>query len=479
MSDPRPKLTPELLKSLDDAYAPFPAVRSWSSSGLKPFDVYVSELEQAKVDQSDDSVETVLEQLMRSAAFDTGALEDLYATDRGLTVTVAEGAAGWESEVRKFQDEQSSGDNAIALFEAQLNGYRLAAFMGTEDEPITEASIRELHRVLTEPQETYRVMTDQGFQEQKLPKGVYKSKPNHVKTASGWHSYCPVGTVAPEMARFVDDLRNVEFKNAHPVVRAAYAHYAIAAIHPFADGNGRVARALASVFLGHDLGVPFLLYRDRKDVYLDTLGSADQGDLNPLIKLFEEAAREAVLGARSELALAGSEDIAELSAEFKTVLISERGLTWRQQDQLGETAHGRLLTMAEAELKRFKGPAEFRFHVNSGSGNPGAIPAGYRVRVDGKDVLQLRVRGRSSEPLPADYTYTFSFLMGDDASSPYDVLVVVHETGDSEGLTKDAIQTWELNVGARMEGFVRATIGKLAREVLNAAQTGRQELKAL
>ena len=45
----------------------------------------------------------------------------------------------------------------------------------------------------------------------------------------------------------------------HPAVQAAYAHYALTAIHPFADGNGRLARTVASVFLMRSAGVPLFL----------------------------------------------------------------------------------------------------------------------------------------------------------------------------------------------------------------------------
>lgn len=30
------------------------------------------------------------------------------------------------------------------------------------------------------------------------------------------------------------------FVKAHPVLQAAWAHFAFVAVHPFADGNGRV-----------------------------------------------------------------------------------------------------------------------------------------------------------------------------------------------------------------------------------------------
>jgi Fic family protein len=46
----------------------------------------------------------------------------------------------------------------------------------------------------------------------------------------------------------VDELcRTIEAADWHPAIAAAWAHVAVAAIHPFKDGNGRTARVLASL----------------------------------------------------------------------------------------------------------------------------------------------------------------------------------------------------------------------------------------
>lgn len=72
------------------------------------------------------------------------------------------------------------------------------------------------------------------------------------------HHYAPVAEAQPEMARLIREIRSGSFTEAHPVMQAAFAHYAFVCIHPFPDGNGRVARALASVFLYRSPGVPLL-----------------------------------------------------------------------------------------------------------------------------------------------------------------------------------------------------------------------------
>jgi hypothetical protein len=79
------------------------------------------------------------------------------------------------------------------------------------------------------------------------------------------------------MARLVNELSSPAFLDADPVLQASYAHYAFVVIHPFADGNGRVARALASVYLYRAATIPLLIFVDQQGAYLTSLEAADKG----------------------------------------------------------------------------------------------------------------------------------------------------------------------------------------------------------
>ncbi len=63
----------------------------------------------------------------------------------------------------------------------------------------------------------------------------------------------------------------------HPAEMAIYAHAAIAALHPFDDGNGRTARVMQNALL-ESFGYPvaFLCFEDRVH-YLETTDLAAQG----------------------------------------------------------------------------------------------------------------------------------------------------------------------------------------------------------
>ncbi len=69
---------------------------------------------------------------------------------------------------------------------------------------------------------------------------------------------------------------------------AAQAHYDLAVIHPFRDGNGRVARLILNyVFRYFDL--PYVIIpREQRERYLDALEEANRGNIIPFIELVAE-----------------------------------------------------------------------------------------------------------------------------------------------------------------------------------------------
>jgi Fic family protein len=82
--------------------------------------------------------------------------------------------------------------------------------------------------------------------------GEYRTTKVVVKDAStGEVTYRPPNPVEVpyQVQHFLEWLNSFVSKDIHPVLRAGIAHYEIARIHPFVDGNGRVARAMATLIL--------------------------------------------------------------------------------------------------------------------------------------------------------------------------------------------------------------------------------------
>ena len=71
-----------------------------------------------------------------------------------------------------------------------------------------------------------------------------------------------------------------------PVLKAAIAHLWFVTIHPFEDGNGRIARAIADMALARSEGSPQRFYsmsaqiRQERNDYYDILERTQKGDLD-------------------------------------------------------------------------------------------------------------------------------------------------------------------------------------------------------
>jgi Fic family protein len=271
----------EDVAAVDALYRPFPDFSGWPRLGPVHRDLWArfsAELNDQKSRVTAHQLARAVTVAVRAAAVDTGAIEGLYQVDRGFTMSVALQTLAWEHAL----DER--GEGVRELFEAQLAGYELAIDAVTGKAPLSEAWLRSLHEQICAPQAAYRVLTAVGWQEQPFQKGRYKDSPNHVRLADGsYHAYAPVADVAPEMRRLFEQLRTSAFEDAHPVEQAAYAHYALTAVHPFADGNGRVARALGSVYLYKSLSIPLVIYANQRAAYFDAIARADEGQAGPFL----------------------------------------------------------------------------------------------------------------------------------------------------------------------------------------------------
>ena len=135
-----------------------------------------------------------------------------------------------------------------------------------------------------------------------LLSGQYKSQPNNPTLHDGSvHEYAPVEQVASEVDRLVALFENAT-ETEHPVVVASWLHHRFTQIHPFQDGNGRVARALASMVLLKAELFPLHIRREDRAEYIDALERADDGTLDSLVQLVVRRARDDMLWAVSELA---------------------------------------------------------------------------------------------------------------------------------------------------------------------------------
>jgi Fic family protein len=316
----------------DAAYRSFPSFEKWRQGArvdISRWNQYASLLQDRK-DLTPELLAKARDVAKRAAAVDTGAIEGLYEVDRGFTFSVALQMATWEAQL------DAKGTRVRSIIEAQMSAYDFVLDFATQAVPIAEAWIRKLHEVMCAGQETYTVYTEIGLQEQSLPLGKYKALPNHVISAdASVHSYSPVELVPAEMQRLCLELRSDTFSAAHPVEQAAYAHYALVVIHPFADGNGRVARALASVYTYRALSIPLVLLAEHRLEYYEALSAADHGDYQPFTDLILTRGLDSIQLVSETLKAAGVPAPIEAVGGLKRVYLTRGGFTHPEVDRAG------------------------------------------------------------------------------------------------------------------------------------------------
>jgi Fic family protein len=386
-------------------YRPFPALADWDA-GFDPtvVDEYAALLEQARAAATPEARRRALEVATRYAAVDTGAIEGLYTTDRGFTRTIATQGEFWERALSE------RGEQVRRSIQDALNAYDHVLDAATGSVPLTAKWVRELHSIITEHQPGFTVHILVGdrvrTEERPLPKGEYKRLPNNpTNKATGIvHDYAPPEDASAEVARLFDELATPAFQAAHPVVQAAYAHYAFICVHPFTDGNGRVARALASVFLYRRPGVPLVVFADQREAYLDALEAADAGRPGP----FTDFIAERVIDTVTLVA----QPLVELTDA--TSAVAELAGHAARADALA--AAGRLGAMCWSHLKRAVAELGLPEQVGLAFGTaPGtrdlAIPAGYRAVSDDAALASASLGGKES-------SVRFVVATGDLANRP-------------------------------------------------------------
>jgi Fic family protein len=222
------------------------------------------------------------ERLSREWAIETGVIENLYEIERGVTQTLIE--RGFQAELLTHGSTNKPREYVLQLLRDQKDALDGVFDFVSGDRTLSASYIKDLHAALLRSQETTEAVDAFGrFIDVPLLKGSWKTQANYPVRDGVTYAYCPPEHVASEMDRLIT-MHAEHVKMMLPSeVQAAWLHHRFTQIHPFQDGNGRVARAIASLVLVKDGLFPLVVTRDDKAHYLDCLEAADNGDLKQLI----------------------------------------------------------------------------------------------------------------------------------------------------------------------------------------------------
>jgi len=189
--------------------------------------------------------------------------------------------------------DQTKGDHELREYE-EMKGHDVALKMIQEEakdieRPLTEQFIRLLNEQLLVRPFWKEAITQDGQQTRKeIIPGQYKTTPNSVRLQNGEiFEYASPADTGIQMQELVTWYNENSIKE-HPLLLAALLHYRFVRIHPFDDGNGRIARLLMNYVLLRNQLPLVVIKSTEKKAYLFALNQADIGETDAFVNYLGE-----------------------------------------------------------------------------------------------------------------------------------------------------------------------------------------------
>ncbi len=204
-------------------------------------------------------VESLQQMELKREVAGTSRIEGAVFTERELEMALKESPAQLETRSQRQAH-------------AAVKTYRWIAEL-PEDMPVDEKMIRAIH---------FRIVS--GADEDHCPPGELRKADQNVIFGAPRHRGIEGGAECHATFSLFARALQTDYREHDPIVQALAAHYHLAAMHPFLDGNGRTARALEALLLQRAglRDTCFIAmsnyYYDEKTGYLDALNSVRASD---------------------------------------------------------------------------------------------------------------------------------------------------------------------------------------------------------
>jgi Fic family protein len=249
--------------------------------------------------------------------------------------------------------------------ENYLKALRYISKVVEEKRPITERVILQIHKLVTHK----TLLEDQS--------GRYRTVPIYVvrRRLGLPQEVMYVGPDAKKVVQLVKALvrwiQESEHRDIHPIVVAGIVHQEIAAIHPFVDGNGRTARALATLVLyqrGYDFRRLFALedyYNEDRPRYYKAINigknyEARRVDFTPWLEYFVHGFKEEINSVKAQVVSLSKRRIGD-AVESQVFLTKEQLKIIDFLEQVGKITVGDVVDIlecpkrtAQLQLQRLK-----------------------------------------------------------------------------------------------------------------------------
>jgi fido (protein-threonine AMPylation protein) len=159
-----------------------------------------------------------------------------------------------------------------------------------DEKPLTIDLIKQLHKIVTQYQDYSPPITGKKKKDKKkvkLVKGEFKRADDNLRREDGRvFKTVPSIQVDFDMNKLIEIYSDLCVTGVHPVIIAAWFHHTFTMIQPFEDGNGRIARLIASFTLIRGGLFPFIPKKEQTVLYLNALEKADVNVPQELVNFF-------------------------------------------------------------------------------------------------------------------------------------------------------------------------------------------------
>ncbi len=261
---------------------------NWSNADTSKFDDLAPSWykKRKEFEEGESGYQEFLDRLKRQHAIETGIVEKLYDLSEGITQTLIK--EGFVESYISHNDTNIPPKKLMQFLHDHFEAMDFIFDLVKSNRPLTVSFIKELHHLVTQHQDyTEAVNTFGKLVQVELLKGQFKTQENNPKRSDGQiFIYCPPIHVESEMDRLIEIYNEKSHNKLNPIILSAWVHHAFTQIHPFQDGNGRIARLLASLILIKDGLLPFTVKREDKPAYIKSLELADDNEPQELVSFF-------------------------------------------------------------------------------------------------------------------------------------------------------------------------------------------------
>lgn len=140
-------------------------------------------------------------------------------------------------------------ERIVLLVNNYLDGFLYGVALATKNDIFTENDLKDIHEKIVN-----------GFSNG----GLYRNVDISIKGSN--HTPPSFIKVYDRMKKYFDTINSDDLDVYYKI---AFSHLQLMKIHPFLDGNGRLARVVLNCMLLHYSLKPIIIEHDKKDIYFD------------------------------------------------------------------------------------------------------------------------------------------------------------------------------------------------------------------